>query len=208
MQKTKRAGAPGGCRPTTQSLGSWTPSERSQASSPRLSQLQSGRRKHHRLPFSLLFTLRYSTTAESLGLATRRFLVSGETLSEDISRLTGAAWRLCSRPLLYDAETGRVQIPLATEEEEDSLASGGPWSSGGGRMKRSFPSPLPPPPPPLPSPEGSAPSRSLRRTGAGGSTASKLPPSSARCPPRGSHPRPESGGWPGPTTPPSCCISG
>lgn len=60
--------------------------------------------------FSLLFTLRYSTTAESLGLATRRFLVSGETLSEDISRLTGAAWRLCSRPLLYDAETGRVQI--------------------------------------------------------------------------------------------------
>ncbi len=73
--------------------------------------------------FSLLFTLRYSTTAESLGLATRRFLVSGETLSEDISRLTGAAWRLCSRPLLYDAETGRVQIPLATEEEEEAVVA-------------------------------------------------------------------------------------
>ncbi len=73
--------------------------------------------------FSLLFPLRYSTTAESLGLATRRFLVSGETLSEDISRLTGAAWRLCSRPLLYDAETGRVQIPLATEEEEEAVVA-------------------------------------------------------------------------------------
>ncbi|QCF54806.1 UNVERIFIED_ASMBLY: tegument protein UL37 [human gammaherpesvirus 4] len=73
--------------------------------------------------FSLLFTLRYSTTAESLGLATRRFLVSGETLSEDISRLTGAAWRLCSRPLLYDAETGGVQIPLATEEEEEAVVA-------------------------------------------------------------------------------------
>ncbi len=76
-----------------------------------------------RCAFSLLFTLRYSTTAESLGLATRRFLVSGETLSEDISRLTGAAWRLCSRPLLYDAETGRVQIPLATEEEEEAVVA-------------------------------------------------------------------------------------
>ncbi len=53
----------------------------------------------------------------------RHFLVSGETLSEDISRLTGAAWRLCSRPLLYDAETGRVQIPLATEEEEEAVVA-------------------------------------------------------------------------------------
>lgn len=79
--------------------------------------------------FSLLFTLRYSTTAEGLSLATRRFLVSGETLSEDVSRLTGAAQRLCSRPILYDAETGQVQIPLAKEEDEEEGTGGRYYST-------------------------------------------------------------------------------
>ncbi|ALF03219.1 BOLF1 [macacine gammaherpesvirus 10] len=79
--------------------------------------------------FSLLFTLRYSTTAEGLSLATRRFLVAGETLSEDVSRLTGAAQRLCSRPILYDTETGQVQIPLVKEEDEEEGTGGRYYST-------------------------------------------------------------------------------